>query len=69
MKLEEAKSLYLGEWIAFTPSNEGDNPEGDVILHNKDRRQFDKELLQRGATGIYITFSGPPVPDGYAIFF
>lgn len=69
MKLEEAKTLYQGEWIAFRTSEEGDNPEGDVVLHNKDRRAFDKELLQRGLTDIYITFAGPPVPEGYAVIF
>jgi hypothetical protein len=40
MKLEEAKTLYQGEWIAFRTSEEGDNPEGEVVLHNKDRRAF-----------------------------
>jgi hypothetical protein len=67
MRLEEAKTLYQGEWIAFRQVEEGDNPEGEVILHNKDRRTFDKDLLQRGLTDIYITFAGPPVPEGYAV--
>ena len=69
MKLEETKALYQGEWIAFRAFEESDNPEGEVILHNKDRRSFDKELLQRGLTDIYITFTGPPVPEGYAAIF
>jgi hypothetical protein len=42
MKLEEAKTLYQGEWIAFLFFDESDNPEGKVVLHNKDRRTFDK---------------------------
>jgi|GEM_PF-817970 len=65
MKLEEAKKLFQGEWIAFRSSEEGDNLEGEVVLHHKDRRTFDKELLQEGLTEVYITFSGPPVPEGY----
>lgn len=69
MKLEEAKALYRDEWIAFRTSQEGDNPEGEVVFHKRDRRAFDKELLQRGLTGIYITFAGPPVPEGYAAIF
>jgi hypothetical protein len=72
MKLEEAKTLYPGEWIAFRPFEESDksnNPEGEVILHNKDRRAFDKELLERGLIDIYITFAGPPVPEGYEVMF
>jgi hypothetical protein len=69
MKLEDAKKLFQGEWIAFRTFEEGDNPEGEVILHHKDRRTFDKELLQQGLTDIYITFTGPPVPEGYAVIF
>jgi hypothetical protein len=69
MKLDEAKKLFQGEWIAFCTFEEGDNPEGEVVLHHKDRRTFDKELLQQGLTDIYITFTGPPVPEGYAVIF
>ncbi|MBM4347976.1 MAG: hypothetical protein FJ107_07560 [Deltaproteobacteria bacterium] len=69
MRLEEAKEMYQGEWIAFRPSAECADPEGEVILHNKDRRAFDKELVQRGLTDLYLTFAGPPVPEGYALIF
>jgi hypothetical protein len=69
MKLEEAKTLFQGEWIAFRGSEENDNPEGEVVLHNRDRRTFDRELLRKGLTDIYITFAGPPVPEGYAVIF
>ncbi len=69
MKLEEAKTMYQGEWIAFRTFEESDNPEGEAVLHNKDRRSFDKELLKRGVTDVYITFAGPPVPEGYAVIF
>ncbi len=69
MKLEEAKALYPGEWIAFRPSEEAENPEGEVLLHNKDRRAFDRELLERTLTDVYILFAGPPVPEGYAVMF
>ena len=69
MKLEEAKALYRGEWIAFRAFEENDNPKGEVVLHNKVRRVFDKELLHHGLTDVYITFVGPPVPEGYAVFF
>jgi len=69
MKLEEAKIRYQGEWIAFRTLDESDNPEGEVILHNKERRTFDKELVERGLKDVYITFAGPPVPEGYAVMF
>jgi len=69
MRLEEAKDQYRGEWIAFRTSAEDENPEGDVLLHHKDRRAFDKELMRKGLTDVYITFAGPPVPEGYAVIF
>lgn len=69
MKLEEAKTLYPGEWIAFHASEEGDNPEGMVVLHSSDRRVFDEELLKRGLIGVYITFTGPLSPEKYAVMF
>ena len=69
MKLEDAKTQYQGEWIAFHTLEEKDNPDGEVVLHNKDRRAFDKELLDRGLIDVYITFTGPLVPEGYAVMF
>lgn len=69
MKLEEAKTRYTEEWIAFRAFEEGDNPEGEVLPHHKDRRAFDKKLLERDLTDVYITFAGPPVPEGYAVMF
>ena len=69
MKLKEAKALYPGEWIAFRGLEEGENPEGEVVLHNKDRRAFDQAFLERGLTDLYITFAGPPVPEGYGTLF
>lgn len=69
MKLEDAKALYPGEWIAFSVFEEGDNPKGEVILHNKDRRSFDKDLLEKRLIDVYITFVGPPIPEGYAAMF
>ncbi len=70
MRLEEAKALHEQEWLAFRAFEEGeDNPEGEVVLHSKDRRVFDKELVEQGLTGVYITFAGPPIPEGYAVMF
>jgi hypothetical protein len=69
MRLEEAKAKYQGEWIAFRMFEESDNPEGEVVLHNKDRWTFDKELLEKGIINVYITFAGPLVREGFAVIF
>ena len=67
MKLEEAKASYAGEWIAFRAVEEGENPEGEVMLHHKERRQFDKQLVKMELTEVYVVFAGPVVPEGYAV--
>ncbi len=69
MKLKEVKNKYQGEWIAFHAFEKGDDPEGEVVLHHKERRVFDKELVEQGIRNVYITFAGPPVPEGYAAIF
>ncbi|MBL7074927.1 hypothetical protein ISS37_06790 [candidate division KSB1 bacterium] len=69
MKIEEAKTTYEGEWIAFRAFDESDNPEGEVILHNKDRWAFDKELTEKGITEVYITFAGSFVKEGFSVMF
>lgn len=69
MKLEDAKSLYPEEWIAFRAFEEGENPEGEVIFHNKNRRAFDEVLLEQRPHNVYITFTGPLIPERYAVMF
>lgn len=63
--LAEAKDRYPGEWIAFRIQENGENPEGEVVLHDKHRGEFDHALLAHGLTGVYITFTGPTIPEGY----
>ncbi|MBI4287663.1 MAG: hypothetical protein HY671_04430 [Chloroflexi bacterium] len=69
MRLEEAKIRYQGEWVAFRANEEGDNPDGAVILHHRERPTFDRELVERELTDVYVTFAGPPVPERYAVMF
>lgn len=69
MRLEEAKKKFDGQWIAFRTSGKDADPDGEVLLHRQNRREFDHELLQRGITDVYITYAGPPIPPGYTAFF
>lgn len=67
MRLEEVKTEYQDEWIAFRAADESENPEGELILHNRDRWMFDRELVGRGITDVYITFAGPLVKEGFSV--
>ena len=69
MRLAKAKALYPDEWIAFSTTEEGDNPEGEVLLHHKDRQIFDQQLLDRDQIDVYITFTGSLVTGKYAVMF
>ncbi|MEW5759449.1 MAG: hypothetical protein AB1779_01630 [Candidatus Thermoplasmatota archaeon] len=69
MKLEDAKKKYSGEWIAFRVYREGENPEGKVIFHHKDKRKFDSELITRKIKDVYVTFGGSLIPKGYTVIF
>jgi hypothetical protein len=69
MRLEEAKKKFHGEWIAFRISKEAENPEGEVLLHNKNHRELGKKILQKGIRDVYITFAGPAIPEGYTAVF
>jgi hypothetical protein len=69
MKLDEAKKMFHGEWIAFRITKESQNPEGDVLLHNKNHRVLGKKILQKGIKDVYITFAGPAIPEGYTACF
>lgn len=69
MRLDEAKKKFHGEWIAFRVNKESENPEGNVLLHNKNRREFDRKLIQSGIKDVYITFAGPAIPERYTAFF
>ncbi|MBS4028483.1 MAG: hypothetical protein KGZ58_07580 [Ignavibacteriales bacterium] len=69
MKLEDARKQFENEWMAFRSIEKGDNPDGEVILHNKNRREFDNEVLKKEIVNVYLTYNGPVVPEGYAIIF
>lgn len=69
MNLEEAKKRFQGQWLAFRAFGDSANPEGEVLLHKQNRREFDNELLRSGIKDVYITYAGPLLPPEYAALF
>jgi hypothetical protein len=69
MTLEEARATYPNEWIAFRMDTKGDNPVGEVVLHNRDRAEFEHEWIERKIRNVYVTFNGAIVPEGYVAMF
>ena len=70
--LEQAKTKYSGEWIAFLVYEEKEvieKIEGEVIEHHKDRRKLHERLRQRNVKNAYVTFAGPLIKPGYSVMF
>ncbi len=58
MKLSEAKKKFKNQWLAFKIEKEGDDPEGAVVFHYKNRERFDKRLVKTRPSDLYTTFAG-----------
>lgn len=70
--LRDAKENYANEWIAFIVKKEKseiDQLEGEVIEHDKDRRELHRRLRERNIENAYVTFAGPLIRPGYSVMF
>lgn len=70
--LKRAKENHPGEWIAFIVKQEKDEIdqlEGEVIEHDRDRRQLHSRLRERNIKSAYVTFAGPLIRPGYSVMF
>jgi len=69
ISLQQAKQKYVGQWLAFLVSEE--TPSGDLvgqmIAHNRDRRELHQKLRQKKIKRAYVTFAGPVVKPGYTV--
>jgi len=69
VNLENAKQQYAGQWLAFLVTEETPAGEllGQIIAHNRDRRDLHRELRERKIKRAYVTYAGPPVKPGYVV--
>lgn len=69
VSLEQMKQQYAGQWLAFMVSEETPAGEllGQLIAHNRDRRELHQELREKKVERAYVTFAGPVVKPGYAV--
>ena len=69
VNLENAKQQYAGQWLAFLVTEETPAGEllGQIIAHNRDRRDLHRELRERKIERAYVTYAGPPVKPGYVV--
>jgi len=71
ISLEKAKNLYQGEWLAFLVTEETPSGEliGELIAHNRDRRELHRQLRDNKVKEAYITLAGPIIKPGYTVMF
>lgn len=69
MTLSQARTEYPDEWIAFRIRKAGEDPTGEVVLHDKDRAEFHRAVLGKRLTDVYLTFTGAPLPEGASFLF
>jgi len=71
MKIKELKEKYKDEWLAIKVSKvkNGRSVEGELIAHCKDQKEIWKKAKKGKEKGIYITYAGPPLEEGYAAAF
>ncbi len=69
VNLENVKQQYAGQWLAFLVTEETPAGEllGQIIAHNRDRRDLHRELRERKIERAYVTYAGPAVKPGYVV--
>jgi hypothetical protein len=69
VKLSEALEQLKDQWIAFRIVRDGEDPEGEVILHEVERSVFRERMRSERVQGVYITYSGEILPKGHVALF
>ena len=71
MKIKYLKEKYKGEWLAIRVTKEKDGRaiEGELIDSCKDKKEIWRRVIKIKEKGIYITYGGPPLKEGYAAAF
>lgn len=67
--IQEIIKKYPGEWVAIEVTKEldGEPMAGELVYHSTKRDEVWQKT--RARKRLYITFSGPPLKEGYAAAF
>ncbi len=68
--VQELKEAYKGEWLAIAVAKRGEAgiEEGELVHHSKDADEVWRRI-KGDKRKIYVTYAGPPLPEGYAAAF
>lgn len=68
--IQQLKDAHKGEWlaIAVVRESEAGSEEGELVYHSRDRNDVWKRI-KGDRRKIYVTYSGPPLDEGYAAAF
>jgi len=67
MKIEKLKNKYKDEWLAVkvTLEKEGEPVEGELVDHDKDRRELDSRLIKSDIQKVFTFYTGEIIKKGY----
>lgn len=69
-RIDELKAEHDGEWLVIRVTRRGpDGPEeGELVFHSADRDEA-WDHVDVSAGDMYVTYAGPPVPEGTEAIF
>lgn len=64
-RIEDLKEAHAGEWLVIrvTRKEEHVPVEGELLFHSEDREVVADWVAEIEET-LYVTYAGPPIPEG-----
>jgi len=68
MKIEELEKKHKDEWLAVkvTKEKEGIPLEGELLDHDKDRRELYDRLIKSDIRSVFTFYTGEIIKKGYS---
>ncbi len=69
-KIQQLKDIYKGEWLAVAVVKQGEAgvEEGELLYHSRESGEVWRKI-KGDKRKIFVTYAGPPLPEGYAAAF
>ena len=67
MNINDLKEKYKDEWLAIKVMNEkeGEPLEGELLDHDKDKRELYDRLMKSDVQSVFTMYSGEIIKKGY----
>ena len=67
MNIKDLKAKHKDEWLAIkvTKEKEGEPLEGELLDHDKDKRELYSRLMKSDIRSVFTLYSGEIIKKGY----